>query len=116
MHNHVGVVVLGAGLAGLSLARQLTLMSDKTSLLLEKRAQAPPTRQKVGEATVQLSGYYFSKVLDLEDHLLREHLMKYNLRFYWKTQQAGDSYEHYSQSYIRNLSNIASYQLDRNKI
>jgi flavin-dependent dehydrogenase len=116
MNNHFDVVVLGAGLAGLSLARQLTLVSDKRILLLEKRAQVPPVRQKVGEATVQLSGYYFSKVLDLEDHLLQEHLMKYNLRFYWKTQKDGSSYEHYSQSYIRNLSNIASYQLDRNKI
>ena len=116
MNNHFEVVVLGAGLAGLSLARQLTLVSDKRILLVEKRAQIPPVRQKVGEATVQLSGYYFSKVLDLEDHLLQEHLMKYNLRFYWKTQKDGDSYEDYSQSYIRNLSNIASYQLDRNKI
>jgi flavin-dependent dehydrogenase len=116
MNKHFDVVVLGAGLAGLSLARQLTLVSDKTILLLEKQAQIPPVRQKVGEATVQLSGYYFSKVLDLEDHLLQEHLMKYNLRFYWKNQEGGDSYEHYSQSYIRNLSNIASYQLDRNKI
>lgn len=116
MNNHFDVVVLGAGLAGLSLARQLALVSDKTVLLLEKRAQVPPVRQKVGEATVQLSGYYFSKMLDLEDHLLQEHLMKYNLRFFWKTQKDGDSYEQYSQSYIRNLSNVASYQLDRNKI
>jgi glycine/D-amino acid oxidase-like deaminating enzyme len=100
MNKHFDVVVLGAGLAGLSLARQLTLVSDKAILLLEKRVQVPPVRQKVGEATVQLSGYYFSKVLDLEDHLLQEHLMKYNLRFYWKNQEGGDSYEHYSQSYI----------------
>jgi 2-polyprenyl-6-methoxyphenol hydroxylase-like FAD-dependent oxidoreductase len=112
----VDVVILGGGLAGLSLARQLTLRSDKTILLLEKRPQIPPPRQKVGEATVQLSGYYFSKVLDLEEHLLQEHLMKYNLRFYWKVPGSDDSYEDYSQSYIRNFSNIASYQLDRNKI
>jgi len=113
----VDVVILGCGLAGLSLARQLTLRSDKTVLLLEKRPRIPPARQKVGEATVQLSGYYFSKVLDLEEHLLQEHLMKYNLRFYWKVPgRSDDSYEDYSQSYIRNLSNIASYQLDRNKI
>src|SRR5882762_335075 len=48
---------------------------------------------------------------------MQKHLMKYNLRFYWKTpERTNDSYEDYSQSYIRNLSNIASYQLDRNKI
>lgn len=115
--NHYDVVIIGAGLAGLSLARQLLLNSGKTILLLDKRAEIPPKKQKVGEATVQLSAYYFSKVLDLEEHLLREHFMKYNLRFYWKNAgRANDRYEDYSQAYIRTLSNIATYQLDRNKI
>jgi 2-polyprenyl-6-methoxyphenol hydroxylase-like FAD-dependent oxidoreductase len=116
-NSNYDVVILGAGLAGLTLARQLLLQSQKSVLLLEKRSQIPPTRQKVGEATVQVSAYYLSKVLDLEEHLLRDHLMKYNLRFYWKTPgQKNDAFEHYSQSYIRSLSNIATYQLDRNKI
>ena len=111
------VVIIGAGLAGLSLARQLLLQSGKRVLLVDKRSQIPPRQQKVGEATVQLSAYYFSKVLDLEEHLLREHFMKYNLRFYWKTVDRDNSrFEDYSQSYIRSLSNIATYQLDRNKI
>jgi flavin-dependent dehydrogenase len=95
----------------------LLLNSDKRVLLLDKRAEVPPKKQKVGEATVQLSAYYFSKVLDLEEHLLREHLLKYNLRFYWKNAaRANDCYEDYSQAYIRTLSNIATYQLDRNKL
>jgi 2-polyprenyl-6-methoxyphenol hydroxylase-like FAD-dependent oxidoreductase len=115
--SNYDVVILGAGMAGLSLARQILLQSTKSVLLLEKRPHIPPPQQKVGEATVQVSGYYLSKVLDLEEHLLRDHLMKYNLRFYWKTPgQKNDSYEDYSQSYIRDLSNIATYQLDRNKI
>jgi 2-polyprenyl-6-methoxyphenol hydroxylase-like FAD-dependent oxidoreductase len=111
------VVILGAGIAGLTLARQLLLNSDKSVLLLEKRAQIPPERQKVGESNVQVQGYYLSKILDLEEHLLREHLMKYNLRFYWKTKgRENKCYEDISQCYIRNFSNIACYQLDRNKI
>src|SRR5262249_5384314 len=58
-----------------------------------------------------------SKVLDLEEHLLREHFMKYNLRFYYKAPgREGRCYEDYSQSYIRSLSNIAGYQLNRNKL
>jgi hypothetical protein len=78
MDRNVDVVILVGGLAGLSLARQLGLTCSKSILLLEKCTQIPPVRKKVGEATVQLSGYYFSKVLDLEEHLLRKHLMKYN--------------------------------------
>ena len=111
------VVIFGAGLAGLSLARQLLLQTDKTVLLVDRLAAVPSPRQKVGEATVQVSGYYLSKVLDLEEHLFRDHFMKYNLRFLWPTPgRANDAYEDYTQAYIQKLSNIASYQLDRNKL
>jgi flavin-dependent dehydrogenase len=117
MREHYDVVIIGAGLAGLSLARQLLLTSDKTILLVEKRAEIPLKRQKVGEATSQVGGYYFSKVLDMEEHLLREHFMKYNLRFYWKSAgRENDCFEDYSQAYLRTFSNIATYQLDRNKL
>ena len=111
------VVIFGAGLAGLSLARQLLLQTEKTVLLVDRLAAVPSPRQKVGEATVQVSGYYLSKVLDLEEHLFRDHFMKYNLRFLWPTPgRANDGYEDYTQAYIQKLSNIASYQLDRNKL
>lgn len=117
METHYDVVIIGAGIAGLSLARQLLLNSDKKILLVDKREVIPPARQKVGESCVQVSGYYFSKVLDLEEHLLREHFLKYNLRFYWKTAgRENRSFEDYSQSFIRTISNIPTYQLNRNKI
>ena len=110
------VLIIGAGLAGLALARQLLLNSDKRILLVDRRTEFPPAKQKVGEATVQLSAYYYARVLELEEHLLQQHYLKYNLRFYWKTPgQTNECYEHYSQSYIRKLSNINTYQLDRNK-
>lgn len=117
------VVILGGGLAGLSLARQLLLDggAERTILLVDRREEIPGPHQKVGEATVQVSGYYISKVLDLEEHLFREHLMKYNLRFYWKSGGEGGARDHgafedYSQAYIQKLSNVASYQLDRNAL
>ncbi|MEM9290731.1 MAG: hypothetical protein AAGD01_03530 [Acidobacteriota bacterium] len=111
------VVLLGAGLAGLSLARHLLLETDRRVLLIERRKEVPPPRQKVGESLVQVGGYYLSKVLDLEEHLLCEHLMKYNLRFYWPTPgRSNAGFEDYGKAYIRPFSNIASYQLDRNKL
>src|SRR5215472_5522650 len=100
------VVIIGAGLAGLSLARQVLLASDKKILLLDKRPQVPSPRQKVGESTVQVGAYYYSKVLDLEEYLLHEQLMKYNLRFYWKTPGRDNRrFEDYGHSYIRTFSN-----------
>ncbi len=115
------VVILGAGLAGLSLARHLLLETEKSVLLVERRDEIPPKKQKVGESLVQLAGNYFSKVLGLEEYLFRSHYLKYNLRFYWPTAATaadgpGDRFEDYSQSFIRPFSNVASYQLDRNEI
>lgn len=113
--DHYDVVLLGGGLAGLTLARHLLLETDKTVLLLERRSTLPPERQKVGESSVQIGGYYYSRVLDLEEYLWRHHYMKYNLRFYWRSGGRDNSrFEDYSQGYIRKFSNIPSYQLDRN--
>lgn len=113
--REVEVLIIGAGLAGLTLARHLLLEKPEIRILmLDRQAEIPSPKQKVGEATVQVSGYYYSRVLEMEEHLLREHFLKYNLRFYWKTQRGGDVWEDLSQSFIRKISNIATYQLDRN--
>ncbi len=115
MSHETDVVILGGGLAGLTLARQLLLETDRRVVLLERRPSVPAARQKVGESTVQLAGYYLSKVLDLEEHLLRRHFLKYNLRFYWPSHgRSNRGVEDCSQSYIRDVSNVASYQIDRN--
>jgi flavin-dependent dehydrogenase len=109
------VVITGAGLAGLSLARHLLMYTDKTVLVLDRQENPPGKAQKVGESLVQLGGYYFSKTLDLEEHLLVDHYLKYNLRFHWKTSSGRHDYwEDTSSASIRSQSNLATFQLDRN--
>ncbi len=109
------VIITGAGLAGLSLARQLMLYTGRTVLLLDKQENPPGRTQKVGESLVQLAGYYFSKTLDLEEHLLVNHYTKYNLRFHWKTESGEHDYwDDVSSASIRTQSNIATFQIDRN--
>lgn len=109
------VVIIGGGLAGLTLARHLLLKEpDRRIALLDRRTELPPQQQKYGEATVQVSGYYYSRVLELEEYLLRHQYLKYNLRFYWESGKGASRYEELSQSYIRGLSNVFTYQLDRN--
>jgi flavin-dependent dehydrogenase len=115
LDKHYDVVILGSGLAGLSLCRHLLMAeSGKRILLIDNKTEVPGKKQKVGESLVQLAGFYFSKVLDLEEHLFNHHYLKYNLRFYWKTTSGDRNFEDFSQSYIRPLSNVCSYQLDRN--
>ncbi len=115
LKNRYDVVILGSGLAGLSLCRHLLMENaGKSILLLDNKVEVPGRKQKVGESLVQVGGYYFSKVLDLEEHLFNHHYLKYNLRFYWKTADGDRNFEDYSQSYIRPFSNVCSYQLDRN--
>lgn len=117
LQNRFDVVVIGAGLSGLTLARHLLLDTSRTVLLLDKRSEPAAGRQKVGESLVQVGGYYFSKILDLQEHLLRKHYLKYNLRFYWKTPgRSNAAFEDYSQAFIRLESNIPTFQLDRNAL
>lgn len=109
------VVILGAGLAGLTLARHLLLDTERTILLVDRQAEPPGPRQKYGESTVQLAGHYYGKVLDLSEVLHRDHTIKYNLRFYWPSSGRDNrDLEDYGQCFIRQFSNVVSYQLDRN--
>lgn len=110
------VLIIGGGLAGLTLARQLLLETDRSVCIIDKSNGLPIKRQKYGESTVQVGGYYLGKILELEHYLFHEHLMKYNLRFCFKTEgRVNDDYADYSQSYIRGFSNIPCYQIDRNR-
>jgi flavin-dependent dehydrogenase len=115
MNPRYDVLIIGGGKAGLSLARHLLLYSDKTILIVDRIEKLPSTVMKVGESNVQVAGHYFGKVLDLEHHLYSDHLMKYNLRFMWKTGE-GKRFEDFGMSYIRHFSNIPCYQMDRNKL
>lgn len=110
------VAILGGGLAGLTLARQLKLARPETSVLVaEKRAgPAPDAAFKVGESTVEISAHYFSEVVQMRDHLEHEQLRKSGLRYFFP----GDGNRDIAQRYEWGPSDFgakASYQLDRGR-
>lgn len=78
------IVICGAGLAGLSLGRQLLLARpDLDLLVLDKdRAEVAVATHKVGESSVEGGTYYFNEVLELAEYNNAVHLPKLGLRFF----------------------------------
>ncbi len=83
-HGEYDVVVLGGGLAGLSLALQLKRQRPETRVLVtDKRTEpAPEAAFKVGESSVEIGAHYYREVLGMRDHLEQSQLRKLGLRFY----------------------------------
>ena len=79
------VVILGGGLAGLTLALQLRQrLPDLDVLVLERRPHpVPVSAHKVGESSVEIAADYFGRVLGLEEELKRTQLKKFGFRFFF---------------------------------
>jgi 2-polyprenyl-6-methoxyphenol hydroxylase-like FAD-dependent oxidoreductase len=79
------VLILGGGLAGLTLALQLKRQAPNLSItVLEARPKnAPTASHKVGESTVELGTYYLREVLGLGPYLDQHQLPKTGLRFFF---------------------------------
>ena len=85
MNASYDVVILGGGLAGLSLAIQLRQQFAALQILvIERRAHpVPPAAHKVGESSVEIGAHYFETVLGLKEHLERHQLKKFGFRFFF---------------------------------
>lgn len=79
------ILILGGGLAGLSLALQLRQrFADIDIVVLERREHPVPlAAHKVGESTVEIGAHYFANVLGLKPHLEAAQLKKFGFRFFF---------------------------------
>ncbi|MFN4894387.1 MAG: NAD(P)/FAD-dependent oxidoreductase [Pseudomonadota bacterium] len=79
------VVIIGAGLAGLTLALQLKRNAPTLSIVvLERRCfPYPEATHKVGESTVELAAHYLSETLGLKHHLQTDQLRKLGIRMFF---------------------------------
>ena len=84
------VLVLGGGLAGLTLALQLRGRHPDLSIcVLERRRHpVPEAAFKVGESTVEIGAHYFADVLGLREHLETAHVRKFGFRFFFNDGEA----------------------------
>ncbi|MGL1885599.1 MAG: FAD-dependent monooxygenase [Reichenbachiella sp.] len=114
MKDQYDVVLMGGGLAALTLSLQLKKENqDLSILILEQRKNLAPTAaHKVGESTVELGTYYLREVLDLKDYLDAEQLPKHGLRFYFSPNHK-NKIERRVELGPRNRLPIPSHQIDR---
>ena len=110
------VAILGGGLAGLTLARQLLMKRPEIRVaVIEKRTfPVSETTHKVGESTVEIGAHYFGEELQLKKHLTEEQLPKFGLRFFFK-----DAYQNLAQGTEVGGSEFfsaPSYQVDRGRM
>jgi flavin-dependent dehydrogenase len=118
MNEDYDLIICGGGLAGLTLARQLTLSDLNLSILVLEKARRPLPEAafKVGESTIETGAYYYGKVLQLEDYLETEHLEKLGLRYFGKGPDGNANIATRPEYGVERFLPAKSYQLDRGKM
>jgi flavin-dependent dehydrogenase len=107
------VVILGGGLAGLSLAIQLRQQFAALQILVVERRThpVPPAAHKVGESSVEIGAHYFDTVLGLGEHLNRHQLRKFGFRFFFN--EGSTAVDQVAELGASRYLSTPSYQLDR---
>jgi flavin-dependent dehydrogenase len=107
------VLILGGGLAGLTLAIQLRreLPTLTVRVLERRRHPVPASAFKVGESLVEIGAHYMDTVLDLKTHLDNHQVSKFGFRFFFS--DGRDDFDGTTELGISRLFPTPSYQLDR---
>lgn len=111
MPKHIDVAIIGGGLAGNCLARQLRLALPDISIAIFERSEE--RTYKVGEATVEIAANYFVRRLRLSTYLYKNHLPKNGLRFFFDTPERDGELTRLSELGTDQLPHWPSFQLDR---
>lgn len=109
------VVILGGGLAGLTLAKQLLMARPELRIAIVEKRGFPVTESthKVGESSVEIGAHYFGEELQLKKHLIDQQLPKFGLRFFFKDvhQSLAEGTEVGGSEFF----SAPSYQIDRGR-
>ena len=107
------VLILGGGLAGLTLALELRQRFPLLSIrVLERRTHPVPCAAfKVGESTVEIGAHYFSNVLGLREHLDAAQVRKFGFRFFFSEGRA--DLDGVTELGVSRVLPTPSWQLDR---
>lgn len=109
----VDVVIMGGGLAGLTLSLQLKQrMPELHVVVIERRSHpVPHAAHKVGESSVEIAAHYFEKILGLKAHLDDAQLKKFGFRFFFSDGRR--DIDNVTELGASKVLPTPSYQLDR---
>jgi flavin-dependent dehydrogenase len=112
------VLIMGGGLAGLTLALQLLKRRAEMRVLVVERLEhpVPEAAHKVGEATVDMGAHYFAEVLGLRDYLKSNQLWKMGLRFFPAVQNPPPPLSQRAETGPSSFHPGQTYQLDRGRL
>ena len=107
------VIIVGGGLAGLTLALQLRARLPALSITVLERNELPlpEAAHKVGESTVEIGAHYLDTVLGLDQHLRARQLRKFGFRFFFSDRR--DDIDAVTELGASNYLHTPGYQLDR---
>jgi flavin-dependent dehydrogenase len=104
------VVIAGGALAGAATA--ILLLREQPGLRILILEKSTVFGRRVGEATVEVSGYFLCRVLRLTQYLNEAHLVKQGMRF-WFTNDRTQKLDDCSEIGGKYLSRVAAFQVDR---
>lgn len=104
------VAIVGGALAGAATALLLKRERPQWRILVLEKSTA--FSRRVGEATVEISGYFLGRVLGLTQHLNESHLVKQGMRFWFYNERA-QALDACSEIGGRYLSRVPAFQVDR---
>lgn len=107
----VDVAILGGGLAGQLIARQLRRQVPDLSVALFERATEPSF--KVGESTVEIACNYFLRRLGLSTYFYQHQLPKNGLRFFFDAPNRDASWFDMTEIGSKHLLRLPTFQVDR---
>jgi len=109
------VLIAGGGLAGLSLSLQLRQVYPELDITVLERNKhpVPVAAHKVGESTVEIGAHYLAHKVGLAEHLKKNQLPKFGLRFFFGGDHKPHDMDGYDELGPSEFLPVRTFQLDR---